>query len=53
MSAEDAALLKKAYCSYRDYGHHQVLQGESATASVEEFQDMRIDVDKLWQQLME
>ncbi|PPD32046.1 MAG: bifunctional [glutamate--ammonia ligase]-adenylyl-L-tyrosine phosphorylase/[glutamate--ammonia-ligase] adenylyltransferase [Methylomonas sp.] len=53
MSAEDAALLKKAYCSYRDYGHHQVLQGESATASVEEFQDMRIDVDRLWQQFME
>lgn len=53
MSSDDAAMLKKAYCSYRDYGHHQVLQGESATASVEQFQDLRAKVDKLWQQFME
>lgn len=53
MSSDEAAMLKKAYCSYRDYGHHQVLQGESATASIEQFQDLRTEVDKLWQQFME
>lgn len=53
IKTEDAALLKQAYCSYRDYGHHQVLQGESATASDDEFQELRAQVDRIWQQIME
>jgi [glutamine synthetase] adenylyltransferase / [glutamine synthetase]-adenylyl-L-tyrosine phosphorylase len=53
ISASDAVLLKKAYCSYRDYGHHQVLQGESATASDNEFSELRTQVDRIWHALME
>ena len=53
INASDAVLLKKAYCSYRDYGHHQVLQGESATASDDEFSELRTQVDRIWQVLME
>ena len=53
MSMEDAAMLKKAYCSYRDYGHHQVLQGESAMASDAEFGELRAQVDRIWEKFME
>ncbi|MDD2759301.1 MAG: bifunctional [glutamate--ammonia ligase]-adenylyl-L-tyrosine phosphorylase/[glutamate--ammonia-ligase] adenylyltransferase [Methylomonas sp.] len=53
MTTTDAALLKKAYCSYRDYGHHQVLQGENALAAATEFSEMRAEVERIWQQLME
>ena len=53
ISREDAALLKKAYCSYRDYGHHQVLQGEKAMAKDAEFTDLRAQVDRIWHQFME
>ncbi|MCQ8105450.1 bifunctional [glutamate--ammonia ligase]-adenylyl-L-tyrosine phosphorylase/[glutamate--ammonia-ligase] adenylyltransferase [Methylomonas sp. SURF-2] len=53
IDADDAALLKKAYIGYRDYGHHQVLQGESATASDAEFKEMRARVDEIWRAFME
>ena len=53
MSSEDAALLKKAYCSYRDYGHHQVLKGESTTANDADFKELRAEVDAIWQRFME
>ena len=52
MSADDAALLKKAYCAYRDYGHHQVLQGLSATAHADEFRELRSEVERIWGQFM-
>ncbi|MGY6276337.1 bifunctional [glutamate--ammonia ligase]-adenylyl-L-tyrosine phosphorylase/[glutamate--ammonia-ligase] adenylyltransferase [Methylomonas sp. MgM2] len=53
MTKDDAAILKKAYCAYRDYGHHQVLQGESAMASDAEFIELRAQVDSIWHRLME
>jgi glutamate-ammonia-ligase adenylyltransferase len=53
MSSEDAALLKKAYCNYRDYGHHQVLKGESTTANDADFKELRAEVDAIWQRFME
>jgi glutamate-ammonia-ligase adenylyltransferase len=53
ISQEDAALLKKAYINYRDYGHHQVLRGESAMASDVEFIELRAQVDRIWHDLME
>lgn len=53
MTQDDAATLKKAYCSYRDYGHHQVLQGESAIASEAEFSELRAQVDNIWHRFME
>ncbi|WP_349431831.1 bifunctional [glutamate--ammonia ligase]-adenylyl-L-tyrosine phosphorylase/[glutamate--ammonia-ligase] adenylyltransferase [Methylomarinum sp. Ch1-1] len=53
VSMENAALLKKAYCAYRDYGHHQVLQGKRAVAGGDEFAEMRKQVEKIWRDLME
>lgn len=49
----DASILKQAYCSYRDYGHHQVLQGRSATAGGGEFQQLRAEVERIWHAFME
>ncbi len=49
----DAAILKKAYISYRDFGHHQVLRGESAMASDAEFRELRAQVDRIWHDFME
>ncbi|MBD9357903.1 bifunctional [glutamate--ammonia ligase]-adenylyl-L-tyrosine phosphorylase/[glutamate--ammonia-ligase] adenylyltransferase [Methylomonas albis] len=53
ISPVDAALLKRAYCAYRDYGHHQVLQGLSATAHADEFHELRAEVERLWQQFIQ
>lgn len=53
ISKDDAALLKKAYISYRDFGHHQVLRGESAMASEAEFSELRAQVDRIWHDFME
>ena len=50
---EDAVILKKAYIDYRDYGHHQVLSGEIAMASDAEFSEWRVQVDRIWQYMME
>ena len=53
MTQDEAAILKKAYCNYRDYGHHQILQGESAMASDAEFIELRAQVDRIWEKFME
>lgn len=53
INAEDATILKKAYCSYRDYGHHQVLQGRSAMAQSDEFVGLRAQVERIWHTFME
>ena len=45
-------LLKQAYCSYRDYGHHRILQGFDATAPETEFESLRAEVVRIWQGLM-
>ncbi len=53
ISRDDASILKKAYCSYRDYGHRQVLQGEVPLASEQEFSEFRAEVDRMWNGFME
>ncbi|WP_051906717.1 bifunctional [glutamate--ammonia ligase]-adenylyl-L-tyrosine phosphorylase/[glutamate--ammonia-ligase] adenylyltransferase [Methylomarinum vadi] len=53
ISKENAALLKKAYCAYRDYGHRQVLQGKRAQAGSEKFLELRAQVRNIWHDLME
>lgn len=53
MPAADAELLKQAYCAYRDFGHHQVLQGLSATADGSEFAELRGEVERLWRRYMQ
>jgi len=48
ISDTKADVLTKAYCEYRDYGHHQVLQGERAIARIDDFVDTRAKVEQIW-----
>ncbi|MCK4841542.1 MAG: bifunctional [glutamate--ammonia ligase]-adenylyl-L-tyrosine phosphorylase/[glutamate--ammonia-ligase] adenylyltransferase [Methylococcales bacterium] len=52
MSDEQTETLKQAYCEYRDYGHHQVLQGERAQARKDDFVEIRSQVEKIWHEFM-
>ncbi|WP_347986834.1 bifunctional [glutamate--ammonia ligase]-adenylyl-L-tyrosine phosphorylase/[glutamate--ammonia-ligase] adenylyltransferase [Methylomonas sp. AM2-LC] len=49
---EDGDLLKQAYCCFRGYGHHQVLKGEDATAEMDTFADLRLEVERIWDAFM-
>lgn len=53
LTSDDAATLKRAYCEYRDYGHHQALQNQAAIATADQFADLLSDVERIWQQLMQ
>lgn len=50
--AEDADLLKQAYCAYRDFGHHQVLQDHPALADANQFAELREQVQRIWHTFM-
>ena len=52
ISNEQIDILKQAYCEYRDYGHHQVLQGERAMARKDDFVAIRSQVEKIWHECM-
>ncbi|CAG7856392.1 partial Bifunctional glutamine synthetase adenylyltransferase/adenylyl-removing enzyme, partial [biofilm metagenome] len=49
----DAATLKKAYLTYRDIGHKQVLQGDKAVIDVEVVSGLRDKVQGIWTRLLE
>lgn len=52
ISDSQASILTQAYCEYRDYGHHQVLQGERAMAREDDFVEIRSQVEKIWHDCM-
>jgi [glutamine synthetase] adenylyltransferase / [glutamine synthetase]-adenylyl-L-tyrosine phosphorylase len=52
LTKTEAALLKTAYCTYRDYGHKQVLQGDKAIIDESEVKNLRRQVETIWQQIM-
>ncbi len=52
ISDAQAATLSQAYCEYRDFGHHQVLQGERALARKDDFVEIRSQVEKIWHDCM-
>lgn len=52
--AEAVALkLKAAYCAYRDVGHKQVLQGDSALVDEAEMADLRTQIEGIWHDVMD
>ena len=53
MSKADAETLKAAYCSYRDFGHKQVLQGDKAVIAEAEVAKMSAQVERIWHEYME
>jgi glutamate-ammonia-ligase adenylyltransferase len=52
MSLADAQLLKTAYCTYRDFGHKQVLQGDKAIIAEAEVAKMSAQVGRIWHEYM-
>jgi glutamate-ammonia-ligase adenylyltransferase len=52
ISADEANKLKTAYCTYRDLGHKQVLQGGATLIGEAEVDGLRADVECIWQKLM-
>lgn len=53
MDSDAAAMLKRAYCAYRDHGHHQVLQNQEPTAGGTDFAELRAEVERLWHAFMD
>ncbi len=53
MSKENADVLKAAYCTYRDYGHKLVLQGDRAVIDDAEVAEIRHRVERLWHHYMD
>jgi [glutamine synthetase] adenylyltransferase / [glutamine synthetase]-adenylyl-L-tyrosine phosphorylase len=52
ISQTDADTLKTAFCTYRDIGHKQVLQGDKALINVEAVSGLREKVQGIWDRLM-
>jgi len=53
ISEADALTLKTAYCSYRDFGHKQVLQGDKAVIAESEVAKISAEVERIWREYME
>jgi glutamate-ammonia-ligase adenylyltransferase len=53
MSKADAETLKAAYCTYRDFGHKQVLQGDKAVIAETDVAKMSTQVEQIWHDYME
>ena len=53
MSRKTAETLKTAYCTYRDYGHKLVLQGDRALIDEAEVVEMSTQVEQIWHEFME
>jgi len=53
IDATTAQTLTTAYCAYRDYGHKLVLQGDKAVIDEHAVAEMRAQVERVWQRIME
>jgi len=53
MSKTEAETLKAAYCTYRDYGHKLVLQGERAVINEAEVIELSRQIAQIWHDFME
>jgi [glutamine synthetase] adenylyltransferase / [glutamine synthetase]-adenylyl-L-tyrosine phosphorylase len=53
ISLKEAETLKNAYCTYRDTGHKQVLQGDKALVNASEVEEMKQQVETIWQKVMQ
>jgi len=53
LQTAETTLLTQAYCRYRDYGHHRILQDDNAIADSADFAKLSAAVYRLWQTFME
>ena len=51
-SQAQAKLLTKAYCAYRNFGHRQVLQGETVIVDAEAVAELSQKVAQVWQEIL-
>ena len=52
LSETQTDILKKAYCKYRDYGHHQALKGKRAMAKIDDFVEIRTQIEQIWHETL-
>lgn len=52
-SEEIAETMKSAYCTYRDRGHRETLQGHQAIVPEAEFDETRSRIEQIWHDYME
>ena len=52
ISETDAAILKNAYCAYRDAGHKRVLQGDKTIITAQNFVELREQITQIWHTMM-
>jgi len=53
LSHHEAEILKNAYCTYRDSGHKQVLQGDKVLIHESEVDEMKKQVEFIWHKIIE
>jgi glutamate-ammonia-ligase adenylyltransferase len=53
ISKADEEMLKNAYCTYRDFGHKLVLQGDKAVIAETDVAKMSAQVERIWHEYME
>ncbi|MGZ5010706.1 MAG: bifunctional [glutamate--ammonia ligase]-adenylyl-L-tyrosine phosphorylase/[glutamate--ammonia-ligase] adenylyltransferase [Methylobacter sp.] len=53
ISKADEQILKNAYCTYRDFGHKLVLQGDKAVIAEADVAKMSAQVERIWHEYME
>ena len=53
ISQSEADTLKNAFCTYRDIGHKQVLQGDKALIDAEAVSGLREQVEGIWDRILE
>jgi [glutamine synthetase] adenylyltransferase / [glutamine synthetase]-adenylyl-L-tyrosine phosphorylase len=53
ISQSEADTLKTAFCTYRDIGHKQVLQGDKALIDVEAVSGLRERVEGIWDRVFD
>ncbi|MGZ5008969.1 MAG: bifunctional [glutamate--ammonia ligase]-adenylyl-L-tyrosine phosphorylase/[glutamate--ammonia-ligase] adenylyltransferase, partial [Methylobacter sp.] len=53
ISKTDEQILKNAYCTYRDFGHKQVLQGDKAVIDEAEVAGMSAQIEQIWHKYMD
>lgn len=53
ISQNEEITLKNAYCTYRDAGHKQVLQGDKTLINESEVEGMKKQVEAIWHKVMQ
>jgi glutamate-ammonia-ligase adenylyltransferase len=53
LGVDDAGLLRRAYCSFRERTHRAALQETAPVVPADEFRELRARVQRIWRNVME